>query len=290
MFLWVSIRRSGGILPVRGRRDGPRGVTWAATGPLDHLKGKETQMNKDLFALWPIVPFGGEDGDGGDGGNGDGTEGNTAGEGNQGGNSNQGNQGKSSNGKSSGGKEKEDDAEDEYAGLSADELKRLLADKTSSEAKTKKDLKTLQDKEEAEQRKKNDDVTNLTKDLDKERETVATLRATMAKQAIINAIRDDTRYEWNNVEIVAGLLDPEVVKVTDEGKVEGIKNQLTKIAKDHDFLLKSQQQNGNQQQGNGSGGSGPTGFQPGQGGASNGGSEQDRKKLAEEYPALMSRI
>ena len=72
-----------------------------------------------------------------------------------------------------------------------------------------------------------------------------------------------------------------------------MKAQLTKVAKDHPFLLKKDNTNqgsGQQNNGTGSGTSGPTGFQPGQGGASNGGGEIDRKKLAEEYPALASRI
>jgi len=257
-----------------------------------NVKSKETQMNSHLFALWPIVPFGGEGEEGDQGSKGDGSQADSGGgTGTLGGavTTTQGNQ-SDSKAKGSEGDEDEDD-DDEYEGYSAKELKRLLKDTSKGKTQAEKEAKALQDKQTAEERKKNDENTNLKNDLAAERETTAKLRATVVKQAIEGAIRDDQRFEWFDATMVAQQLDPDVVKVNDEGKVEGLKGQLTKVAKEHPFLLKKDNtgsQQGRQQQDGGTG-SGPTGFQPGQGGASTSG-EIDRKKLAEEYPALASRI
>ena len=254
------------------------------------------------FALWPIAPFGGEDGDD------DGNSGNDASQGNSGGNANsngsQGNSGQGNQG-APGGKGKagatnddadDDDDDDEFSGYSAKELRRIAADHKKAARKAESEAQEFKDKQAAEERKKNDDVTNLTKDLDTERETVKTLRATVVKQAIEGAIRDDARFEWHDVEMVAAQLDPEVVKVDDKGRVEGIKGQLPKVAKNHPFLLKKDNTDSNNNNGNANGNAGqsnngPTGFQPGQGGTSGGGgNEVDTKKLAENYPALAGRM
>ena len=236
-------------------------------------------MNTNFFALWPILPFGGEDG-----------EGTPA--------ANEGEQAPAQGGtpqnqkppEPKGGDDSDDgdDSEDEYKGYTVKELRRIAADNAKKAADAEREAKKLKDKETAEERKKNDENTNLKNDVAERDETIKTIRATMTQQAIHGAIRDDQRYTWNDVGIVAGLLDPEVVKVSDQGKVEGLKAQLTKISKEHPFLLKSDNTNDQGRQQNNQ--SGPTGFQPGQGGASGGGAEVDRKKLAEEYPALAGRV
>lgn len=242
--------------------------------------------------IFRIIPFGAED---------DGAGNST---GNQGGDSNsQGNQGNSNqnqqqnqNGTGSTSTSDDDSDDDPYAGMSSKELKRLLKDAEKASLDGKNAAKALQDKIDAENRKKNDDVTNLTNDLEAERNTNKQLRAALAQQAIQNAIRNDTRFEWKNTEIVAQQLNSEIVKVSDDGKVEGLAKELSRIAKDDSlkFLLakdntqqgnQQQQQNQNQQQ------NGSTGFQPGQGGASSGGGiDPNAKELAELMPALRSRI
>lgn len=245
------------------------------------------------FSLWPIIPFGGEgDEDNGSAGNGDaqgGAGGNADSEGSQG-DSGSGGAGGAQGGKADSASDNDDSDEDEYAGFSAKELKRIAADKSKEASDAKKESARLKAKEDAEERKKNDDVTNLTKDLTTEREVTATLRATVTKQAIIGAIRDDSRFEWHDPEMVAQQLDPEIVKVSDDGKVEGVKASLPKVAKNHPFLLKKDNTKDGGGQGNNGNNGGPTGFQPGQGGASGGGSETDTKKLAENYPALAARM
>lgn len=250
-------------------------------------------MDTNLFALWPIAPFGG-DPEGDDGGSNDGgsqgDSGAAAGGAAQGG-AQQGDQ--SGSGASDSGGADDDDDDDEFDGYSAKELKRLLKDTTKSKKEVEKARDALQKKQTEAERAKNDENTNLKNDLASLKDENAALRATVTRQAIIGAIRDDNRFEWFDPTMVAQQLDPDVVKVDDNGKVEGMKAQLTKVAKDHPFLLKKDNTQGGQQQNNGgtgSGTSGPTGFQPGQGGASNGGGEPDRKKLAEDYPALAARI
>lgn len=242
-------------------------------------------MDSAIFSLWPIAPFGGEDGDEGGASNGDGAQGNSDNNANG-----DGSQGNSAPGDDGDGSDSGDGGdEDEFAGYSAKELRRIAAENKKKADQAEKDRKAAQAKIDAEERKKNDDLTNAKKDIEDLRTENTTLRATLNKLAIQGAIRDDSRFEWHDVEMVAGLLDPTVVKVNDDGKVEGIKASLPKIAKEHPFLLKKENgknNNGSQQNNNG----GPTGFQPGQGGASGGGSETDKNQLVENYPALATRV
>lgn len=235
-------------------------------------------LNK-TFSLWPILPFGAESSDEDSTG---GNPGNIV--------TNQGNsQTNAGNGKDENTSSSDDD--DPYTGLSAKELRRLLRDtelsKSATEAaKTELEnrIKEAEDAQLSKEQKLEKDVTE--RDL-----LIETLRATNARLAIINAINQDSRFEWHNPEIVAQQLSSAVVKVTDDGKVEGIAKELSRIAKDHDYLLKSkgaQQNSGNQMPPNDQG---PTGFQPGQGGANQSGTlPTNATELAKNYPALANRI
>lgn len=184
-----------------------------------------------------------------------------------------------------------DDEDDLYSGLSAKELRRLLRDtemsKSSTEAAKAELERKIKEAEDAQLSKEQ----KLEKDVTERDSLIETLRATNARLAIINAINQDSRFEWHNPEIVAQQLSSAVVKVTDDGKVEGIAKELSRIAKDHDYLLKSkgaQQNSGNQMPPNDQG---PTGFQPGQGGANQSGTlPTNATELAKNYPALANRI
>jgi hypothetical protein len=193
--------------------------------------------------------------------------------------------------------DKDEEEDDEYAGLTPAELRKIASDNAKAAAKAKADAKVLTDAQEAEERKKNDENTNLKKDVEKLTTENTTLRSTMTKQAIVGAIRDDTRYEFHDPEMVAQQLDPEVVTVDDKGTVTGIKAALPKVVKQHPFLVKKDntveddgkngKANNNGNNGSGNGNGGPTGSQPGQGGTSGGGgNDVDVKVLAENYPAL----
>lgn len=230
-------------------------------------------FNKE-FVLWPILPFGGEN-----------QESDSEG-------INESNSESSQSNSVVPQRNSEDNSSDDdpYSGLSAKELRRILRDtelsKGSIEAAKAELEKKIKDAEDAQLSKEQ----KLEKDVTERDSIINTLRATNAKLAIINAINEDSRFQWFNSEVVAQQLNPAVVKVSDDGKVEGIAKELARIAKDHDYLLKNKgtQQNNNGQQK--SDDQGPTGFQPGQGGANQGGTLTNTSELAKNYPALANRI
>lgn len=179
-----------------------------------------------------------------------------------------------------------DDEDDPYKGLSLKEVKRLLAETEDKKktAETERDsYKTKVDEEARKTRSKEENLEADNQNLMTENQA---LKGVNAKLAIINAILMDDRYQWNNVEVVAGQLNSEVVKVNDDGKVDGLKKELDRVAKENAWMLKANDQG--QQQNNG--GQGPTGFQPGQGGANGGGVNQPNiDQLVKVMPALQSR-
>lgn len=246
--------------------------------------------------IWPVLPFGFDPDpqvqNGGDGaGAGDGAN-------NQ---QQQQNSGQQNNGDQSGASndDDDDDDEDEYEGLSAKELRRVAKENAAKAKKAEKDAAAAQSTLTAKEREKLDkdqqkdlQITDLT-------DENAKLRGSLSKQALINGILSDRRFEWHNPEIVAAQLNSSMVKVDDDGKVEGLAKDLKRIANDDtlSFLLakdntkqndgSNQQQQNGQQQNNGQ----QTGLQPGQGGANQGGSmPPNAKELAELMPALRSRV
>lgn len=245
-------------------------------------------MNFNKLPIWAqSLPYGG---DNDDGSSGQGT-GNTSGNSGQQSND-QGNQGNSGQGNESGsgatrGAKTSGNDDDPYDGLSAKELKRLLADAEdkSKTFETERDsYKTKVDEQERSQRTREE---NLDTDLKNARAENDSLKGVNARLAITNEILKDKTHSWHNVDMVAAQLNSDVVKVGDDGKVSNLAKELKRIATDHPYLLannQQQQQNTNQgfqQQ------SGPTGFQPGQGGAKEGSNAQE---LAKKFPALASRI
>lgn len=187
----------------------------------------------------------------------------------------------------------DDDEDDPYAGLSAKELRRILKDTESSKSRTESEKADLEKRIKEEEDKKLTKEQALEKSVTERNDIISTLRATNAKLAIINAINQDTRYQWHDAEIVAQQLNSSIVKVSDDGKVEGIAKELARVAKDHEYLLKKQgaQQNNDQQRQTPANDQGPTGFQPGQGGANQGGTlGPNASELAKNYPALANRL
>jgi hypothetical protein len=187
-----------------------------------------------------------------------------------------------------------DEDDDEFKSYTPAELRRLAKDLKAGKTTAEQAAKDAQAKIDAEERKKRTDLENLQTDKTRLEGENTSLRATIAELAIIGAIRDETKYDWHNPNTVAGLLNPEIVKVGDDGKVEGLKKELDRVAKDHAYLLKTPAQQ-QQQQPPGVGQQqwpGATGFQPGTGGANNGGGQQQPNvaDLAKTYPALASRM
>ena len=182
----------------------------------------------------------------------------------------------------------EDD--DEYKDLTPRELRRIARDLANKAKTIESERDSFKTKVDEQERKTRTNEENLQKDLEAERSANAALRAINAKLAILGAIRDDSRYEWHDPEMVAQQLNPDVVKVDADGRVENLKKELDRVAKDHEFLLKKKSA-ANTQGKQPNSGNGPTGFQPGQGGANNNGAGQpDLKELAKSYPALAGRF
>lgn len=229
-------------------------------------------------APMPLVPFGAEDdGDSSGADQGAATENAVS----------QGNPAASASAPSGKRAAEDDGDDDEYKDLTPRELRRIAKDLAARAKNIETERDTFKTKVEEQERKTRSHEENLQKDLETERSVNAQLRAVNAKLAILGAIRDDMRYEWHDPEMVAQQLNSDIVKVDENGSVEGLKKELDRIAKDHEFLLKKKTagSQGKQQNTNG-----PTGFQPGQGGANNNGAGQpDLKELAKHYPALASR-
>lgn len=243
------------------------------------------------FSLWPIVPIGADDDDKDKSGGSD-TSGQSGGQSN-----NQGGQGNSSQSQK---KDDDDDADDPYKGLSAKELKKLLADAEANGTTAAQELETLRQEKQAAEDAKLDENQRKDKQINDLTAENNTLRASLAKAAIVNAINDNKEYTWNSANIVAQQLDSEKVKVDDKGKVTGLEKELARIANDKnlEFLLagkKSEENNNNQQQNDQQQNNGVTGFQPGQGGATSSGplggiDATQAAELAKKMPALTSRL
>jgi hypothetical protein len=242
-----------------------------------------TLDSNSLF--WTIPPFGAEEDDSQDSGKAGQQQNNQSN--NQGG---QANSDATGNGKSS---DNSDDDDDPYKGLSTKELKRLLADTENAKGTAESERTKLQTQIDENERKKRSDNENLTNDLTNEKSTSEALRKELKHQTLINGILMDQRFTWHDVDAVIAKL-PSSVSVSDEGKIEGLQKALTGVAKDNGYLVRAQegqqdnQQQNNQQKNNNNG---PTGFQPGQGGANNGGSMPPNvTELAKDYPALANRM
>lgn len=175
----------------------------------------------------------------------------------------------------------DDDDDDDFTGYSVKELRRIAVDLVTGKKAVEAERDSLKGTLTKKEREKLDKEQRLEVELSEEKKVSATLRATNAKLAIVNAIICETKHEWHNPQIVAQQLNPDIVKVDDNGNVEGLRKELDRVAKDHAYLLKTKE--GQQHK--------PTGFQPGQGGAISGGSPgQDAKELAKTYPALANRL
>lgn len=189
----------------------------------------------------------------------------------------------------------EDDDADEYKGLSAKELRRLIRDQEQRAKAAEQERDSVKNKLTEEERKKLDKEQRLELEAKEKDSTIGALRGTIAKQAIINGILSDRRFEWHNPEIVAQQLNSEVVKVSDDGKVENLAKELKRLANDESFkflLAKDNTKQQQQQQNSGPQNQQVSGLQPGQGGANGNGGEQlsNIQQLAEIMPALRNRM
>lgn len=216
------------------------------------------------FSLWPILPYGCEDQDGNENGS-DNNDSENATDNSQ--DNNDGNQTQT----------KDDKEDDPYEGLSAKELKRLLAESETKLTSAVSERDTAKSELTAKEREKLDKEQRLELEVEELKTKNAAVVAINEKLAITNAIGNDQRFTWHNTDLVTAQLNREIVKVDDDGNVSGLAKELTRIAKEFPYLIKTD-----------ANGSTQTGVQPGQGGANSGNLEQSKQELAKKYPALAS--
>jgi len=171
--------------------------------------------------------------------------------------------------------EEEEEEDGELKKLTPTQLRKLIAENAETRKSIEAERDSLKQAAEEAERAKRTREENLERDLKKHQEVIDILRATNARLAIISGILAETKWQWHNPEVVAQQLDSKIVKVNDEGKVEGLTKELARVAKEHSYLLMN------------SGGGSATGFQPGQGGSS---SKSNKAELAKDYPALLTRM
>ena len=200
----------------------------------------------------------------------------------------------------------EDDAQGEDEGDDDDDeddpVKRKLRKTTRQSIRRQKELtaalkekQELQDKLDAEERKKKNDLDNATGDLAKRDERISNLESLLNKNLLETAILKDAKRTWHDVsQTIAALPEGEVTIDLDTGEVNGLEEALAEVAKEKPFLVKETKgrkkvdQNGstdNPGQGNQQRGS--TGYNPG--GAGNqqkNGSQINRDDLVKRIPAL----
>lgn len=107
------------------------------------------------------------------------------------------------------------------------------------------------------------------------------------------AMVEDAKYQWYDVPVVLNLINREAIDVDlAEGVVDGLGEELKRIAKEKPYLVKKSTEKASEKTGNasGSGGTGTpqtgsTGSNPGNNGASNGQAAQ-RATLESKYPSL----
>jgi hypothetical protein len=193
--------------------------------------------------------------------------------------------------------ETEDD--DEYEGLTAKELKRLLSETTSGKKSLDSELATIKGKLDERERKERTDLENYKADVEKLQAENKELKDALENTAVINAILANKMYQFHDSTIVAqNLKGSELTVDVKTGRVEGIESELARVAKDMPFLVVSSvkdegktkdQNSGSIKQDQKNGSAGPTGFQPGQGGGSGNGIQEQRSSLLSKYPILQNR-
>lgn len=209
----------------------------------------------------PIYAISGSEGENEGGKEGETTEGNKEGEGGSTGGSGEGGSGTAEQPKMV--------SEEEYQTI----LRRLeAADRAKGEIA--KQLKQYEDKDKSELEKLQGELKEL-----KDKADRAAAEALQAK--LSNEILKFPGFVWHDPEAVLRLVDMEMISVGEDGKVTGVKDALTKLAKDKAYLLKGKQDNKGGG-GSGSGNNGSSGHNPG-GSADTADKNKRRDELTKRY-------
>lgn len=235
--------------------------------------GKRTLNRKtlDLEALFLAPIFGGEDDDDDDN--------DDAGKG--------GNPKPSGKNKSGGGNDDDDDDDDDHDDLESitDPKDRRIVE-LSREAAKKRREKNAEKRRADELQRKLDEKTNsgasaeeqLKAKLQAEKDRNDKLTGTVSNNILKTAIVENEKFKWHDTSVVMGLLDREAMEIDiDDMSVDGLEEQLKKLAKEKPFLLKKKAA--------GEGG-GSSGFNP-RGGNASDEKVASEKTLREKYGSVL---
>lgn len=172
---------------------------------------------------------------------------------------------------------KDGDTDDERAAL---KRKLAAADRRAAAAEKK-----IQDAE----NQKLDEKTRAEKERDEANKAVETAAAKLRQQSIQIEFLENNKHVWHNPKAALKLVELDDVEVDDDGKVTGLDAAITKLAKEHPYLVKPA--DGKEGDGEGDGGKGKNGSsgrtpksKDGKGASS--GSDEQRTKLEAKYPVL----
>jgi hypothetical protein len=149
------------------------------------------------------------------------------------------------------------------------------ADRTAAQKTA--DLKKITDAQLSEQEKKEQDLKDA-------QEKASKLAVRVQEQAVENAFLTDRTYSWVNPGSALKLLDRDGVTVDDDGKVQGMKAALDKLAKSDSYLIKTPDGD------DASGGKGKQGTTGSTGTNRQHGQGNDRAKWERDFPAMRGRV
>lgn len=192
----------------------------------------------------------------------------------------------------------DDDDEDDDSHLTPDQrrIKELSAESKRRRLEARglqKELDKAKADREEQERKKNDEATNNKNDLAKANKRIEALEKTLHKNLLETAILKHDSVTFHDTDTVLSALDRESITLDlESGTVEGLSEELKRVAKDKPFLVKATKR-GSQKQGdqdedqggrNQGGNNGRTGNNPGGAGGSIGGARvTERDALIKKY-------
>lgn len=188
--------------------------------------------------------------------------------------------------------ENDNDDDDDTEEKSKVKLSSEAAKRRRELRKVEKERDDLLAEREKEERKKNDDLTNSKKDIEERDGRIGKLEATLRNNLLDTAILKDPKREWHDSSVVMAALDMTNIEVNlEEGTVEGLSEELARVAKEKAFLVKAAKgadakkkdgEGTNEQQQK----KGPSGQQPGGAGQQVNQKLAQRQELEKKFPAL----
>jgi hypothetical protein len=150
-------------------------------------------------------------------------------------------------------------------------IKRRMEAADSEKGKLAKQLREIEDKDKSE-------VEKLKRDFEEAKAELEKTKAEALAAKLSSEILKFPGFVWHDPEAVLRLVDMETISVDETGAVKGVKDALTKLAKDKPYLLKGKQDKKNE----GAGTNGASGHNPGAGGDTED-KNKVRAKLAQKY-------